>query len=173
MKKLAPWLVVLSVGLNLAFVGVWVGRAVACRRAQDYPCGHAGKRDGISCPLHRALGASPEQWKQIEPRLAAFQKAAREACLEVGRRRAELIDLLAASPADRQAVTAKQEEILAGQRRVQQLVIDHLLAEKELLTPQQQKQLFDLLRERGGCPAHGPMMMNFGEDEIARQGGTD
>lgn len=167
LKKIAPWLIVVSVGLNLAFVGIWAGRVIGCRRAQDHSCGHADKQGGIACPLHRKLGTSPEQWKQIEPRLAAFQKDTRNACLEIGRKRTELIDLLAAPQIDRQAITAKQEEILAGQRKVQQLVIDHLLAEKDLLTPQQQKQLFDLLRERGGCPAHGPMMMNFGESEGA------
>ena len=167
LKKIVPWLIVLSVGLNLTFVGIWVGRAVACRQAQHDSCGHAGKQGEITCPLHRKLGTNPEQWKKIEPRLAAFQRDSRTVCQEIGRKRAELIDLLAAPQVDRQAIAAKQEEVLAGQRRVQQLVIDQLLAERELLTPQQQKALFDLLRERGGCPAHGPMMMNFGESEGA------
>ena len=166
-RKLVPWLIVVSVALNLTFIGVWAGRAVACRRAQHGACGHAGTQGGITCPLHQKLGTNPEQWKQIEPRLTAFREASQAACQEIGRKRTELIDLLAAPQVDRQAITAKQEEILAGQRKVQVLVIDHLLAERDVLTPQQQKALFDLLRERGGCPAHGPMMMNFGESQGA------
>jgi Spy/CpxP family protein refolding chaperone len=72
-----------------------------------------------------------------------------------------MIDLIASTRPDRQAIAAKQDEILAGQRKMQELVIEQLLSEKQVLTPQQQKDLFDLLRQRGGCAGHGPMMMGM------------
>jgi Spy/CpxP family protein refolding chaperone len=114
------------------------------------------------CPLHRKLGATDQQWQQIEPKLAEFRKSAQGVCQDVARKRGEMIDLIASAQPDRQAIADKQEEILAGQRKMQQLVIEHLLAEKQVLTPEQQVKLFDLLRTRSGCAGHGPMMMGLG-----------
>jgi len=161
-KKIAPLLVILSVALNLAFIGVWGAHVI-----REH--GHHGTwftdrhSDGIWCPLHRKLGADQEQWKQIEPILSEFRKSSQAVCQDVGRKRGELIDLIAATQPDRQAIAAKQEEILAGQRKMQALVIELLLAEKQVLSPQQQKELFDLLRQRSGCAGHGAMMMGLGE----------
>jgi Spy/CpxP family protein refolding chaperone len=156
-KKAALLLIILSVALNLAFIGVWATHVLRTRWHAGSPCGHAEGGGGIWCPLHRQLGASTEQWKRIEPRLSEFREAAQAVCQDVTRRRSEMIDLLASPQPDRQAIAAKQEEILTGQRKMQQLVTDHLLAEKDVLTPEQQKELFDLLRRRSGCIGMGPM----------------
>lgn len=153
-KKIAPMLVVLSVGLNVAFVGVWAVRAVGCRR----PAGHADDHGKVWCPLHRRLSVTDEQWRQIEPRLSAFRRDSQSRRREIGRLRGEMIDLIAADAPDRQAIAAKQVEIRAGQRQMQQLVIEHLLAEKEVLTAEQEKELFDMLRLRSACPGPGRMM---------------
>jgi HEAT repeat protein len=79
------------------------------------------------------------------------------------RARLELLDLLAAPEPDMKTIVVKQEEILAGQRRMQELVIKHILAEKELLTPEQLKELFNLLRQRSRCGGRGPMIGNTGQ----------
>ena len=159
-KRIVPLLVVLSVALNLAFVGTWAAHVI--REHAHHGAWFVDKHsEAIWCPLHRQLGVSPEQWKQLEPRLVQFRKSSQAVCQEVTRKRAEMIDLVAASQPDREAITAKQEEIIAGQRRMQSLVIDHLLAERQLLTPAQQTALFDLLRQRSQCPARGPMMMGL------------
>ncbi|MFA4945049.1 MAG: periplasmic heavy metal sensor [Lentisphaeria bacterium] len=156
-KKLAPLLVVLSVALNLGFLGVWSApRIRACRSGLDR--GGQNTAEGVWCPLHRQLNVSSAQWHQLEPRMAEFRRRSQAVCQEVNRKRNELLDLVASPQPDRQAIAAKQEEILAGQRQVQILVNEHLLAEKETLTAGQQKELFDLLRKRGGCVGHGPMM---------------
>jgi Spy/CpxP family protein refolding chaperone len=157
-KKIAPLLIVLSIAVNLAFIGVWAAHAVRGRWFGHGPCRPGAGHSEVNCPLHRRLGASQEQWKRIEPRLAEFRKASERICQDVTRKRVEMIDLIAAPKADREAIRAKQEEILAGQRQVQQLVIEHLLAEKEVLTVEQQKELFDLLRRRSGCAGQMPMM---------------
>jgi Spy/CpxP family protein refolding chaperone len=157
-KKIAPMLIILSVALNLAFVGVWAAHAARGRWFRHEPCRPGTAHSEIYCPLHRRLGTSPEQWKRIEPRLAEFRRASQEVCADVMRRRAEMIDLVAAPKPDREAIKAKQEEILAGQHKMQQLVIDHLLAEKDVLTPEQQRELFDLLRQRSGCAGQMPTM---------------
>lgn len=153
-RKTVSLLIVLSVALNVAFVGFWTVRFLRAKWAAGAPCGHSE----VQCPLHRRLGADEEQWRRIEPVVTAFRKESQAVCQDVTRARLKLLDLLAAPEPDMQKIAAKQEEILTGQRRMQELVIKHILAEKELLTPEQCKELFDLLRQRSDCKGHGPMM---------------
>lgn len=158
-KKVKPLLILLSVALNVAFVVIWAAHAVPTHlRAWRGPA----HEEGVWCPLHRRLGATEAQWREIEPRLVEFQQSARLVCDEVNRLRGEMIDLVAAPDPDTDAIRAKQEEILAGQRRMQQLVIEHLLNEKKLLHEDQQRRLFEMLRRRSGCAGHGPMMGRAG-----------
>jgi len=158
-KKVRPLLILLSVALNVAFVVIWAAHAVPTHlRAWRGPA----HEEGVWCPLHRRLGATEAQWREIEPRLAEFQNSARTVCDELNRARGEMIDLIAAPEPDREAIRAKQEEILAGQRRMQQLAIEHLLTEKQLLRPEQQEQLFQMIRSQSGCVGHGPMMGRTG-----------
>jgi Spy/CpxP family protein refolding chaperone len=160
-KKIVPLLVILSVALNLAFIGTWAAHAI--REHGCHGTWFAGRHnEAIWCPLHRQLGANEQQWQQIEPKLTEFRKSAQAICQDVARKRGEMIDLIAATQPDRQAIDAKQEEILASQRKMQELVIEQLLAEKQVLTPGQQQELLDLLRQRSGCAGHGPMMMGLG-----------
>lgn len=149
-KKIAPLLVVLSIGLNVAFISAWVVRVAQAKTATD------SRQDAeIWCPLHRELGVTPEQWRQIEPRLVEFRRQSQAIRADMNRLRSEMIDVIASDKPDLQAIAAKQEEIRAGQQRMQQLVIDRLLADKEVLTPPQQEQLFSLIRERTQCPGSG------------------
>ncbi len=152
-RKVVLLLIALSVALNVAFVTVWALHTLPPLMRR----GESAGTEGIWCPLHRRLAATEAQWREIEPRLVEFQKAARDVCEEVNQSRSELISLIADDEPDVEAIQAKQEEILAGQRRMQQLVIDYLLADKRTLTPEQQRQLFDMLRQRAGCAGHGPI----------------
>ena len=160
-KNAKPLLVILSVGLNVAFVGVWAVRAAPGWFADALPSEGDGSGDPVWCPLLRKVGASPEQWRQIEPRLLEFQKAKQKICFEIRRARADMIDLIASPDPDRDAIRAKQELIWAGQREVQNLLVEHLLSQKELLSPDQQKEFFDAMRLRmqkkcfGPCPMRG------------------
>jgi Spy/CpxP family protein refolding chaperone len=163
-KKAKPLLILLSVGLNVAFVIAWAAHAIPSRTG--CPWGGPGDKGGagVWCPLHRQLGTSEKQWKEIEPRLRQFQERSQETCRHVNQLRGELIDLVAAPEPDRAAIEAKQKEILAGQGKMQAMVIEHLLAERQSLTPEQQKQLFEMIRRRAGCAGHGPLM-GPGQDE--------
>jgi Spy/CpxP family protein refolding chaperone len=68
-----------------------------------------------------------------------------------------MLQLVASAEPDGQAIAAKQEEILAGQRQMQRLVIGRLLAEKEVLTPGQQEAFFGLMRRQcQNCVGRGP-----------------
>ena len=69
-----------------------------------------------------------------------------------------MIGLLAAAEVDWDAVRQRQEKILGGHRRMQDMVLEHLVAEKEVLDDEQEAKLFGLLRQRAGCVAGGPPM---------------
>lgn len=139
-----PLLVLLSVALNGAFVAAWLGQAVPAATRRPGDC-----NDGAA--LLRKIGVSEAQLREIEPRLTAFRTACQAQCQAINRRRRELLDLLAAAEPDRDAIRAKQKEILDGQRQVEELVVEQLLEERTLLTPPQRKALFDLIRTRCGC----------------------
>jgi Spy/CpxP family protein refolding chaperone len=153
-NKIRPLLIFLSVALNLAFVISWAAYALPRHlRAQNQP----GRDERVSCPLHRQLGATEAQWRQIEPRVVKFQESARLVCEEANRAQGDMIDLIAAPAPNREAIRAKQEEIITCQRRMQELVVDHLLNEKSVLTKEQQEQLFRLVRQQSGCAGHVPV----------------
>ncbi|MBN2579670.1 MAG: periplasmic heavy metal sensor [Pirellulales bacterium] len=152
-------LLILSVALNVAFVGVWLVHLAAARTDYDQDRCTPGDGSSIWCPLHRELNVTPEQWSRIEPLLRAFRTEADEICRQMTDLRSEIIDLLATPDTDMAAVKAAQEDVLAGQRKIQELVISQLTAEKEILTPRQQSRLFEMLRNRTGCDRHGPLLV--------------
>ena len=162
-RKHAFLLIVLSVALNIGFAGVWAAQTVAGHWPAWEGCGHRDCSGAVWCPLHRKLDVTDEQWQRLEPRLAQFRQASQALCQETQRKRAELIDLVASTGTDRTGIAAKQEEIIAGQRRMQELVIAQLLAEKEVLTVEQQKELFDMIRRHSGCMGPALMRGDLGE----------
>ena len=144
------FLIVASVTVNIAFVGVWIAHAVPVGTAQGGAAAPPATTRRIWCPLHEQLNVSDEQWKRIEPRLKEFRETAQSVCRHMGTLRSEMLELIAAPTPDRESIAAKQEEIRASQRKMQGLVVDQLLAEKEVLTAEQEQQLFALLREHSG-----------------------
>jgi Spy/CpxP family protein refolding chaperone len=79
------------------------------------------------------------------PRVAGIRAALKE-------RRMELADLLFARELDRDKVHAMVEEIAAHQRQLEEAVIEHIIEENALLTPEQQRQFHRVIvgQFRGG-----------------------
>jgi Spy/CpxP family protein refolding chaperone len=159
-KKMKTVIIILifSVALNTAFGAMWAIRRLPVHLACMGHKGESTAKSCVSCPLHRKLGTSEKQWQEIEPRLAEFKKSAQEVCRKSKQLREELIDLIAAPQTDLEAIRDKQDEILASQRKMQELLISHLLAEKEVLTPQQQEILFDTIRKQGDCAGNSSII---------------
>jgi len=157
-KNIGLLLIILSVGLNVAFVAAWL-----MRRMPIGGGGCHGNPDG--CSMHVRLGATEPQWREMEARLTSFRESSKPLCAEIQRYRLEMLNLVAAPEPDRAAIRAKQEQIIEGQRQMQEKVIEHLTGLAATLTPEQRKKLFDLLRERSQCAGHGPMMMGMGNAE--------
>ncbi len=152
-KRIKNPLLALSLGLNLAFAAVWLIHAffewnVRHRTADP---AHAA----IPSRIHREIGVTPEQWKTLEPVILSFRKKAQQQRQEILSLRNQLMDLLVMPDSDLAAMQEKQEEILAAQRQMQGLVIDHLIREKALLSPDQAHKLIQSLCEQ--CRHDGGM----------------
>jgi Spy/CpxP family protein refolding chaperone len=145
-SKTKTLLVLLSVTLNVAFVASWGWRAMRAA-----PESLAGSSSTSALSLHQRLELTPEQRRELEPRLEEFRKETAATFARIDRNRGEMLELLAASQPDPERIRAKQQEIQADQRQCQERLIAHLLAEKQVLSPDQQRKYFDLLRQQPGA----------------------
>jgi Spy/CpxP family protein refolding chaperone len=168
-ERTKRYLVVTSLTLNVAFIGTWIAHTTASH-AHPEATSRQGTENVIWCPLHQELGVTGEQWTQIEPRLRAFRVAVEELRQQTNGMRAEVIKLIAAKEPDGDTIRARQDEILATKGRIQDLVAEHLLAEKQDLTPKQQTKLFEMLRNRtsfaDGPPLSGRTESGFGASRV-------
>ena len=146
---------IFSIGLNVAFVGVWAAKTLPERLTRVRPAPAGGGGSHIWCPLYRELGVDSVQWGQIEPRLRQFQLAVAAKRTETAKLRAQMLEMLASDSPDTQKVRAKQVEILACQGQMQVMVVSHLLAEKQLLTPEQRSKLFQMMHSCCQCSQSG------------------
>jgi Spy/CpxP family protein refolding chaperone len=73
-------------------------------------------------------------------------------------KRSVLADLLFSDVIDKPAIAEKMEEITALQINLEKEVIDHILEEKMLLTPEQQRLFYQIIIDQfrgGGLGVHG------------------
>jgi len=111
------------------------------------------------------LDLSGDQRARMEAGRDRFLKALDEIREKIIARHLELMDLIAADPTDRQAMEAKFQEIRSLQQLMQGNVMDHLLEDKQILTPEQRAKFFALLKARiraQGAP--GPPWMPAGSE---------
>ena len=124
--------VIFSVVLNLAFLGSYAYRTFA---------GRAGY-------VYEEVQLSPEQ----QARMAAGRDQFIGAVDTIGRNivslQLQLIDAIAADPLDRNAIDATVGRIHAEQQAMQRTVVEHLLADKDGLTPDQRREFFEVLKRR-------------------------
>ena len=152
-KRIAPLLVLFSLALNVAFVGVWiVGSVLADGASRPATAGDTG------CPLRDHLDLTEGQCREMRLRVDDFRWRSQPICADVNRLRRELIDLIAAESPDLDAIAATQNDIGAGQARMRALVVEHLVAAKALLGPDQQHGFFELIRQRSACDGPGRMV---------------
>jgi Spy/CpxP family protein refolding chaperone len=73
------------------------------------------------------------------------------------RERAELARLLFADPPDRERIYAVARQIIEHQSELENEVIEHILEERELLSPSQQRKFYEIIVEQfsaGGLGVH-------------------
>ncbi len=99
-----------------------------------------------------------DQKKQVEEIRKGFLPEVAGVRSVLRQKRLELSELLFAESPDSQAIEAKSVEISNLQRDMEKKVIEHILEEKALLSPEQKKQFHDVIRhefEGGGLGVHG------------------
>ena len=104
------------------------------------------------------IALNDAQKRQVEdirrdflPKVEGIRKSLRE-------KRLQLNDLLFAGSPDKKMIAEKSSEISALQEKLEREVIDHILQEKELLSPAQKQEFHQVIRsefEKGGLGVHG------------------
>ncbi len=137
-KSLVLWV---SIALNLAFVGAYGYHRLA---GMD----PSGGGTASEPRLDDQLGLNPDQQERFARGHAAFLDLLAEVGAEIKQRHLELIDRIAQEPTDREAIHRAQEQIRAQQRHLQAEVVDNLLEEAAVLTPEQRRLYFARIKAR-------------------------
>ena len=133
--------IIFSVVLNIVFIGSYF-----YHKADLLPLiGHRGKHNRF---LLEELNLSRKQLDRFEPIRDRFHAFLGQQGHAIKDKQLELIGLLAKENPDRAAIDLKQKEIQTLQRQMQAKVIEHLLEESGMFTPEQRKRFFELMRER-------------------------
>jgi len=104
------------------------------------------------------IALTNEQKRQVEdirrdflPKVEGIRQALRG-------NRIQLNELLFAEVPDLKIIAEKSNEISALQAKLEREVIDHILQEKELLSPEQKREFYQVIRnefDKGGLGVHG------------------
>jgi Spy/CpxP family protein refolding chaperone len=148
-----------SVALNVVFATTYVTYKLPSLAGRDQPAPNA--------PLYLQLDLTPDQLTRFEEERDRFHARLRELGQQIKIKQVELIDHLASTPPDRQAIDGKQQEIRRLQAEIQDRVVLHFLQESRLLTPEQRTRFFHLVKTRietsfEACP---PWMKSLGQGQ--------
>ncbi|MBM4005440.1 MAG: periplasmic heavy metal sensor [Planctomycetes bacterium] len=166
--RVVLFVLVLSLAVNVPFVAMWARHslepaadrsAAAMDDLERSETGHAERAGNPGPPspetILREIGVDDAQWEKMRARHEQFLDAMGETHQAFHRLNVELLDLIAAAETDAAAISAKQEEILGLHKRMQELILENLLADKQALTAEQRTRLFDRLRQLFAVPGSG------------------
>jgi len=145
--KIAPLLFALSISMNLAVAGTWLVTAAYAR--QDEPEIEGFMLDEIEITENQA--------RRMGPTFREFRESINELAEQADSAREDLLDLLDADKLDHDAINETHRQIVDIQAKMQRTVIEHLIAQRDILSPGQQEHLFDALRQRAGRGRAGGM----------------
>ncbi|GLI35136.1 Spy/CpxP family protein refolding chaperone [Desulforhabdus amnigena] len=100
---------------------------------------------------------TPEQKKAVQEIRRTFLPKVGQIRENMRRKRAELANLLFADPPDRSKIHSVARQILLYQSDLENEVIEHILEEKEILSPTQQRKFYEIIVEQfssGGLGVH-------------------
>lgn len=100
---------------------------------------------------------TPEQRAVVQEIRATFLPRVGQIRESLRRERAELASLLFADPLDRNRIHIVARQILLHQSDLENEVIEHILEEKEMLSPAQQRKFYEIIVEQfstGGLGVH-------------------
>src|SRR5512147_1316434 len=98
-----------------------------------------------------------KQMEQVQVIRHTFLPKVHQIRENLRRERAELARLLFAEPPDRERISAIARQIIEHQSELENEVIEHILEERELLSPSQQRKFYEIIVEQfssGGLGIH-------------------
>ncbi len=153
-QSLPWWLLIISIAFNLGFSATYGIRTYGPAAGASSGGGRLGGGAMSLVYLHENLNLTAEQEAQ-------FEQINEILLLEIGALRQEmretqmvLSQLLGEIELDQGIITAQLDAINLIQRGGQQLVVDHLLQEKQLLRPDQLDAFNEVIKNRV-CPGYG------------------
>lgn len=100
---------------------------------------------------------SSEQRQRVQEIRRVFLPRVADIRRNLRKNRAELADLLFCEPSDRSKIDEVASDIISHQKNLEHEVIEHILEEKELLTPSQRRNFYRIIVEQfstGGLGVH-------------------
>ncbi len=141
-KNLIILAITFSVALNLVFIGSFLYHGSG-------PISQARLEGrGNNHPLYEELDLTKDQLERFQPLHDSFHAFVKEQGRKIKEKQLELVGLLAMDQPDRLAIEGKKEGIRFLQGQMQAKVIDHLLEESKVFTPEQRKKFFALILGR-------------------------
>lgn len=107
--------------------------------------------------MRERLGVTPEQATKIQAQDSTFAKAQVQNQAKLRVKRMELDELLAADKPDRALIDKKMRELNEAQFAEQKAAMDHRLAMREALTPEQKEKMQQWMQEQRQQPMQRPM----------------
>jgi hypothetical protein len=90
----------------------------------------------------------PQAKAQMDANFKAFRNKLASLNADLGAERLKMLDLLASENPSPEAVAAQQARVLGATERMLEVMHDHLLVQKKLLSAEQQRLFFDHIRRR-------------------------
>jgi hypothetical protein len=138
--------------MTASFLGVIIVAAVCIRLNRKREKGEA-----IKGYLDLIPDLSQEQRLQVQEIRRTFLPRVEGIRKQLRLKRAELADLLFAEPVETLNIQAAVDEILQHQSALEKEVIEHILEEKALLSPSQQRRFHQIIEDQfssGGLGVH-------------------
>ncbi len=147
-RKTLIVLLILSIGINLGLLGFMAYDAV--REARWF-----SERPPLPHWLGSIEGLTPEQIEQMHTIMAQGKEPIGKLRDELSRKRYELGTLISQPNPDPAAIDAKIAEISGIQVQMERLIVQQIIAIRQVLTPEQQQKLSEYMSQHMMAPG-GP-----------------
>ncbi len=139
-----------------------------CRRDREGDRDRGPRSDRWRHP-YESLNLTPEQSAEMEAIRDRTLEQVRQIFTQLNAEREALAALVLSDEPDREAIAQRTEAIAGLQRDAQQRLIERMLEERALMTPEQREGFNDLIRRRLG-PREGHGFSKYRDGREAREG---
>lgn len=144
-RKLYMFALIALTFINLSAFGFWMYRKYA---PDDASGSQRTQIESRGRQLHHELGFTPDQARRFRQAQRQFKIRADSVTRKLQLARLALLDELLQDQPNRQRIDSLLQEIAGRQAFLERQLVEHLLAQKSYLTPEQQNLLFGMMTAR-------------------------